>query len=88
MSDERERNRFRHSDAATGRAAFRTALEGLDLTPQKLLLGKLDEHGDILWSGCPRWLLQHPGTWRTIDGIIDDIFGAEGSAADDVERDR
>jgi hypothetical protein len=53
MSDEHERMRFRHADAATGKAGYRRALESLDLTPQELLLGKVDEDGDILWSGRP-----------------------------------
>ena len=87
MSDEDERIRFRHGDAATGKAACRTALESLDLTPQELLVGKVDEDGDILWSGCPRWLLKHPRTRPTVDGITDDIFAAERSP-DDEERDR
>ena len=83
MSDEREPVRFREVDPATAKAAYRSALENLNLTQQELLLGKVDEEGDILWSGCPRWLFKHPGTWPTVDGIIDDIFGAEGSTAGD-----
>ncbi len=88
MSDEDERMRFRHADAATGKAAYQTALERLDLTPQELLLGKVDDDGDILWSGCPRSLFEHPRIWPTVDGIIDDIFAAERSAADHGERDQ
>lgn len=85
MSDEDERMRFRHADAATGKAAHRTALER---TPQELLLGEVDEDGDILWSGCPRSLFEHPCIWPTVDGIIDDVFAAERSAADYEERDQ
>ena len=88
MSDEDEQIRFRHGDAATGKAAYRTGLESLDLTPQELLVGKVDEDGDILWSGRPRRLFEHPRTPPTVDGIIDDIFTPERAAADDEERDR
>jgi hypothetical protein len=81
MPDEQEPIRFREVDPATANAAYRSAFENLNLTPQELPLGKVDEEGDIVWSGCPRWLLKHPGTLPTVDGIIDAIFGAEGSTA-------
>ena len=86
MSDEQQPIRFREVDPATTKAAYRSAFENLNLTPQELLLGRVDAEGDILWSGCPRWLLKHPGTLPTVDGIIDEIFGAEGST--DADRDR
>jgi hypothetical protein len=86
MSDEQEPIRFREVHPATAKAAYRSAFENLKLTPQELLLGKVDEEGDILWSGCPRWLLEHPGPLPTVDGIIDEIFGAEGSTAADRDR--
>ena len=86
MSDEQESIRFREVDPATAKAAYRLAFENLNLTSQELLLGKVDEEGDILWSGCPRWLLKHPGSLPKADGIIDEIFGAEGSTAGDRDR--
>jgi hypothetical protein len=88
MSDEDEPIHFRHADAATGKAAYRTALETLDLTPQELLLGKVDEDDDILWSGCPRSLFEHPRTWPTVDWIIEEVFGAERPANDHEKRDQ
>ena len=88
MSDEHEQTDFHEVDAATGKSAYRTALESLHLTEQELLLGKVDENGDILWSGSPRWLFKHPGTWPTVDGVVDDIFGADGPPADAGECDR
>ena len=51
MSDEREALRFREVDPATAKAAYRSALENLNLTPQELLRRKLDDEGGILWSG-------------------------------------
>ena len=86
MSDEQEPIRFREVDPATANDAYRSAFENLDLTAQELLLGKVDEEGDILWSGCPGWLLTHPGSLPTVDGIIDEIFGAEGPTAGDRDR--
>jgi hypothetical protein len=86
MSDEQEPIRFREVDPAAAKAAYRSAFENLNLTPQELLLGKVDEDGDILWSGCPRWLLKHPGTLPAVDGIIDAILGVEGSTARDTDR--
>jgi hypothetical protein len=82
MSDDHEPLSFREVDPATAKDAYRSAFENLSLTPQELLLGKVDEEGDILWSGCPRWLSKHPGSLPAIDGIL----GAEGSTAGDRER--
>ena len=86
MSDERERIRFRRVDAGAGEAAYRTGLESLELTPEELLLGKVDEDGDLLWSGCPRSLFKRPRTWPTVERIVDDIFGPERRGADDEGR--
>jgi hypothetical protein len=77
MSDENERIHFRRADTAADKAAYRSALENLDLTPQELLLGEVDENGDILWSGCPRRLFEHPRTWPAVEWIVDDVFGAQ-----------
>lgn len=86
MSDDHEPISFREVDPATAKDAYRLAFENLNLTPQELLLGKADEEGDILWSGCPRWLSKRPGTLPTVDGITDAILGAEGPTAGDRER--
>ena len=77
---------FCEVDAETARAAYRSALESLNLTPEELLLGKVDETGDILWSGYPRWLSRHPGTLPTVEGIIEDIFGHEDPAPDQADN--
>jgi hypothetical protein len=68
-----EPSEFCEVDTATARAAYRSAFESLRLTQQQLLLGKVDEVGDVLWSGCPRWVLQHPRTRPTVEGIREDI---------------
>lgn len=82
MSAERDGSEFREVDAASNRAALQAALESLNLTPEELLLGKVDEDGDIVWSGCPRWLSTHPRTLPTIDGVIEDIFGSDPADED------
>jgi hypothetical protein len=86
MSDDHEPISFHEVHPATAKAAYHSAFENLNLTPQELLLGKVDEEGDILWTGCPRWLSKHPGTLPTLDGIIDETFRADGSTAGDRER--
>jgi hypothetical protein len=88
MSDGPEPIRFGEVDPATAKVAYRSAVESVNLTAQELLLGKVDEEGDILWSGCPRWLSKHPGTLPAVDGIIDEIFGTEESTAGDRDRGR
>ena len=75
---------FREVEPETFAAALREAIVGL--AEAELLLGKISEEGDILWSACPRWLLKHPGTLPTVDGIINEIFGAEGPTAGDRDR--
>jgi hypothetical protein len=39
---------------------FCSALEGVlaKFPPQERLLGKVDEHGDIIWGGCPRAMFE------------------------------
>jgi hypothetical protein len=86
MSEEHESDSFGEVDAETARAAYLPALESLDLTPEELLLGKVDEAGDILWSGSPRWLLAHPGTLPTVEGIIEDVCGREDPAPDRADN--
>jgi hypothetical protein len=78
MSQEHELDRFHEVDPQSAKAGLQAALESLNLSPEELLLGKVDEHGDLLWMGCPRWLRAHPGTLPTVDGIIDEIFGTDG----------
>lgn len=75
MSKEHDGHRYDEVDARTAKAAYQSAFERLDLAPEELLLGKVDENGDILWSGYPRWLVKHPGTLPTADGIIEDMLG-------------
>ena len=87
MSEEHESGRFREVDAETAKAAYRSALERLDLTPEELLLGKVDEDGDILWSGYPRWLFKHPRTLPTVEGIVEDMFGPDEAAPDETDDD-
>ena len=82
MSDEQEPIRFGEVDPASANAVYRSAFEDINLTPHELLVGKVDEEGDIVWSGCPRWLLKHPGSLPAVDGIL----GAEGSTAGDRDR--
>lgn len=77
MSAEREARQFREVDAAAAKDAYRAALEGLDLTPEELLLGKVDKEGEIVWSGSPRSLFKHPRTMSTIEGIVEAIFGPD-----------
>ena len=77
MSMEREPPEFREVDAATAKVACGSALETLNLTPGELLVGEVDEDGDIVWSGCPRWFVRHPGTMPTIEGIVEDIVGPD-----------
>jgi hypothetical protein len=84
---EGESSEFREVDADTARAAYKKALGSLGLTPEELLLGKVDDDGEIIWSGCPQWLFKHPRTLPTVDGIINDIFGPESSSVDRQSRD-
>lgn len=67
----------REVDATTAKSGLRATLESL--TPAELVLGKVDEQGEIVWSGCPRWFRNHPRTMPTVDGIIDDIFGSDAA---------
>jgi hypothetical protein len=83
---EGESSEFREVDADTARAAYKKALGSLGLTPEELLVGKVDDDGEIIWSGCPRWLFKHPRTLLTVDGIINDIFGPESSSVDRQSR--
>lgn len=87
MSKGHDSHRYDEVDAKTARAAYGSAFETLDLTPEELLLGKVDENGDILWSGYPRWLAKHPGTLPTADRIIQDMFGPEDPATDQARND-
>ena len=60
MSDEDEQMRFRYANAAPRRAAYRTALESADPSLQELLLGEVDEDGDILLGS------DAPNGWSSI----------------------
>jgi hypothetical protein len=84
MEDETTRDepvRFVEVDPVAFLAALRPVLSSL--TEEERLLGKVTEDGDIVWSGCPRWLFTHPRSWPTADGIADEAVGADGATADE-----
>lgn len=47
---------FREVDPEEFLAALEKVLA--QLTPAERLLGKVDEHGDIIWGGCPRAMFE------------------------------
>jgi hypothetical protein len=69
---------FREVDPEPFAAALRDALARR--SEAELLLGKVSEEGDFVWSGCPRWMFdpKRRGTRPTVDAMIEDLFECEG----------